>query len=868
MTAASIPSYGATSSSPDPTCNEDSDRTLANTPRLRTSENSTRDGYDSHGYDTFPTERSRLIAPSSPSLLSQSDADPTLPVRTDHERPKQPQNSSRVLIITLGLLCFLMMSILFIGFLLPEVAQEYSKTAADLRLSSLSLDSFTQSGARVRVRARVAMNATKVKGFLPRSVGILAGSVARQVKLGSSEVSLYLPEYPDGMIGTVVFPDIVVNLGNGQATDIDMLCDIVPGHLDGVKPALSDYLAGKIHSIRVQGESDIPVRSGILPLGTHRIVQEVIFREIPTLPSIELSRLNLAEIDTPERKALGANVTVSVQNKYPINIAIPPLGFSVLLLSCEQEFIEIAVAQTSTINIQPHQPIVADVAGVIQSIPFALIETCPGTGTSPLDDLLGQYVQGHCSTAYIRGLPFENTNPSLPAWVGDILSSVTIPIPFPGGHAFKDLLKSFSLNDVKFQLPDPSAEPGAPEASPRLSATVQAIVRLPQEMNAPLDVSKILANADIFYMGKKLGEFHFPTWAAATTVQNDKAHELEVDARVEDVPLNITDPDVFSEVAQKIIFGGGGVKLQAVGTADVKVGIASLGAFVIRGIPAQGDVMIKGGNYTLDEVHPQPNEITIISSTRTSVKLGANITFNNPTNYTANIPYINIAFMKNDTLLGNGTARDISVTLGRNNAIFEAFWAPAEGGDAAWDVGAVLLGDYVSGKNTTITVKLHGKSLPTLPDISKALSALKFEIPLPRIPQSRDPDSPDEPTDPSRFVQSATLHLASSTGTFVLNNPLKKDTIFMTNLTGFASHEGVVLGTLNYTYQFAIPPGISETPKLPVDWTLNGVGYDILKKAIGGILKIDAKAQSSIKLGQWEDRLSFEGNGIGAHVRF
>ncbi|KAK6339094.1 hypothetical protein TWF696_009881 [Orbilia brochopaga] len=876
MAAASapFPSYGATSSPPASASafhlDDDSDRTLANTPlrpkstsSLNNDDDSDGYGYGSrHVYNDFQTERSPLIPAADAGL--QTPSDPAVGARTDHERGKQRQHFPLALLMALGLLCSLMVLILFLGFFLPEAAQKYAKEAAQVQLSSLSVDSFTANAVRVRVQARVAIDAARVDAPLSRRLGILVGSVARKIRIGSSEATLYLPDYPDGLLGTASFPDFSINLGNGQLTDIDIICEVVPGSIDGIKPALGDYLAGQIHSLRVQVESDVPLSSGIIALGTHKIVEEVILKDIPGLPTAELSRLNLAEVELPEQKALGANVTVSVNNGYPINLEVPALSFSVLLLSCDQQFVEVAVARTSAIEIRPYEPIVADVKGLIKSIPFALIETCPGTGTSPLDDLLGQYVRGHSATAYIRGLPSDDKDSGVPAWLEEFLTSVTIPVPFPGGHAFKDIVKSFSLRDVDFQFPEPSADPDGPDSPPIISATVQAIIQLPQEVNALLDVSKILANADILYHGKKLGEFHVPNWAPATTIQHQKQHELEIIARVERVPLNVTDAEVLSEVVRKIYFGGGGgVKLQAVGTADVNVKLASLGAFVIRGIPAQGDIVVKGGNFTLDDIHPRPKGITVLSSTKRSVKLRANVMFHNPTNYTATVPYFNIAFMKNGTVLGNGTVRNLVVGLGRNHAMVEAFWAPSDGGDTARATGVRLLNKYVSGKNTSLTVRAHGKSLPALPELSKALGSLEIDIPLPSIPSDNDPDSPNN----HHFVQSATLHVSSSTGTFVLRNPLAKDTIFLSNLTGVAFHNGTILGTLNYTYQFAIPPGISETPKLPVEWSLDGVGYDIVRKAIWGVLDIDAKAQCNIKLGNWEEKLSFEGSGIGAHVK-
>ncbi|KAK6509981.1 hypothetical protein TWF481_004695 [Arthrobotrys musiformis] len=247
--------------------------------------------------------------------------------------------------------------------------------------------------------------------------------------------------------------------------------------------------------------------------------------------------------------------------------------------------------------------------------------------------------------------------------------------------------------------------------------------------------------------------------------------------------------------------------------------------------------------------------------------MSAKITFINPTNYTATIPYLNILFIKNGTILGNGTLINAAIGLGENRVDVEAFWAPADGGDEARVVGMALLGEYVSGQNSTITVRAHERSLPSLPTLSKALKSLELALPLPPPPVDSSPNPPDDgSTDPPRFVQSATLHVFSSTGSFELRNPFQKDTLFISSIDGVATYNNTVLGTMDYEYQIAIPPGLSETPNIPVKWTLKGVGYDILKRAAGGILKIDAQAECNVRIGRWEERLKFHGSGIGAHV--
>ena len=60
---------------------------------------------------------------------------------------------------------------------------------------------------------------------------------------------------------------------------------------------------------------------------------------------------------------------------------------------------------------------------------------------------------------------------------------------------------------------------------------------------------------------------------------------------------------------------------------------------------------------------------------------------------------------------------------------------------------------------------------------------------------------------------------------------------------------------------------MSTTPHLPVDWTLDGVGFEAVKKALGGDLKLDAEAVIGIRVGLWQEKIWFKGKGVGAKVR-
>jgi len=221
----------------------------------------------------------------------------------------------------------------------------------------------------------------------------------------------------------------------------------------------------------------------------------------------------------------------------------------------------------------------------------------------------------------------------------------------------------------------------------------------------------------------------------------------------------------------------------------------------------------------------------------------------------------------------------LNLGLGHNTAIVHGIWSPLDDGHHAVSIGRDLLGAYVSGKNTTITIRPHEFTIPSLPSLSKSFSNISIEIPTPKLSHNNDPSDPSYPDpdfpddDPNKdptahhFIRSATLHLLSSTGTFILDNPISNIPIYILSINGTASHEGTLLGTIDYHLPMNIPPGVSESSKVPVSWTLRGVGYDILRRAVGGVLKVDAVAVCEVQVGKWTERIRFEGGGIGAFVR-
>jgi hypothetical protein len=271
------------------------------------------------------------------------------------------------------------------------------------------------------------------------------------------------------------------------------------------------------------------------------------------------------------------------------------------------------------------------------------------------------------------------------------------------------------------------------------------------------------------------------------------------------------------------------------------------------------------------DVKPRVDNLRILSTSKTRLEIEARVNFTNPTEYTAHVPYVNIHILNNGSVLGDAIAMNVDVVQGDNlGMIVKASWDPTTfGGDDAKGIGRELLSQYISGFNTTLTFRTHENSIPYQPSLGETLSKFEVEIPTPRlrIPSSPGNDDSDDGGAP-HFIDNAVFHLWSSTAEFTLLSPLQYTTIFVTsiNATAYYNHTEPV-GHIDYDLPFKVTPGRSTSPRLPVQWSLDSVGYDKIRKALGGELRLDARGDVKIRVGNWNEEFWYLGHGIGAEVR-
>lgn len=251
------------------------------------------------------------------------------------------------------------------------------------------------------------------------------------------------------------------------------------------------------------------------------------------------------------------------------------------------------------------------------------------------------------------------------------------------------------------------------------------------------------------------------------------------------------------------------------------------------------------------------------------------INFTNPTNYSATVPYFSINILVNGTKVGQALAKNMFVKPGNNtDLLVSAVWDPfTNGGQKGKEIGREMLSQYISGFNTSITLQADEGTVPAQPSLGKLLSKYPFTLPAPHLSTPKEPndgdgdDGDDEDDSKTHFIRDAVMHLLTSTASFTLSSPFQHTTMFITSLNATAYYEGHPAGVIDYDLPFAVPPGLSETPRLPVDWSLGSVGYEAIRKALGGRLKLNAFAYVGVRIGEWRETIWFKGGKIGASVR-
>lgn len=177
----------------------------------------------------------------------------------------------------MGILGCVAVAIIILAFIVPDAVQEYAQQAAVIEPTSLSIDSITADGVRARIQANFQLDGSRVKNDHVRRIGRASTWVANQLGSDKAEIDVYVPDYGNILLGSAVIPPLVVSLRDGVTTQFDFIADVRPGNVEGMRMIANDWLDGKLDKLRLNGKTDLNLKSGLIPLGTHAVSETLVF---------------------------------------------------------------------------------------------------------------------------------------------------------------------------------------------------------------------------------------------------------------------------------------------------------------------------------------------------------------------------------------------------------------------------------------------------------------------------------------------------------------------------------------------------------------------------------------------------------------
>ncbi|KAI0999603.1 hypothetical protein K3495_g8596 [Podosphaera aphanis] len=499
-------------------------------------------------------------------------------------------------IVFLGLLTVMVMFGVFIA---PATIKIYANEALSIEPSRLTINSVTDSGVTAHVQAEVKINASRVQDRHVRDIGRLGTWVARKIEVQGSNVDMFLPEFGNMFIGTVMIPSVVLDVRNNHNTKLDFSVGIDLGDIAGLQRFVRDAVRGRLNQVRILGKAKVSLKSGIISLGTQSISKMMIFQggDMLKIPRYDLTKLSFSETPTfhDGHHGITANVSISVENKYPVELNIPAIWFEILIPDCDRnDLIKVENIIVNPNHVYPYQRAIFEAGTVIRDLAKPILQTCPGHGSSPLEIILNDFIHQKNVTVFIRGS--KSSESQLPGWISRIISNITVPVSFPG-QTLDGVIKNFSITDTKFSPPDIFADPGSEEADPHISGRIEATVHLPKSINFNFNVSKARATSQVFYKQQKLGDLNIMEWQEAESkLLEDRdvtGLEIKIWTYIENARLKITDRSVFSRLFEALLLEGNTVTLEIKALVDIQVSTV-LGEFVTKKLPAEGSIPVLG----------------------------------------------------------------------------------------------------------------------------------------------------------------------------------------------------------------------------------------------------------------------------------
>lgn len=658
----------------------------------------------------------------------------------------------------------------------------------------------------------------------------------------------------------------------------------------GIGHVLDTVKAAKLSRALWAGDGPdvVPLRvvariGGMLPFTfkVHMLLDVRIARQL------EVPQPTIRLLTVEERSEGGFAVGLELEARAPLSVSssLPATAWEVYIDGCDAvrhdkaSLAELTVAPT-TVHCRKDE-----LCAVVSNVTMGRLATTAqrrcSSGSSPLEIFARNALGEKSSHVYIGGAKKQE---AMPDWATDLLRQLVLPVELPAQSFQIPDLQELALSNVTVHVENEASSSKLASAS----GGVSVIVPMPWPVSFHQLIATVGGAIELMHRGQSFARIGLND--ATASVRSAHARAVVAKAVVADTAVSITNYDVFAAALQSLLRGN--TSFEARGRAsidsDTPLGHIQLSELPLPAVPVNVPHMGLPG-----QIPAKINGIDVVSSTETLLLLKVDGTIKSPLPHSVDLDERVQALVDYDDIEVGQLSVD-RLCLRQQESPLTAFIAFNRTTDAQKEAGAKMLGQYLSGDQTLVTLRAYEDSMPSRPELARALAAVPIEITLP-LPQMELPTDDGDDADSqsmaveksdndkdkphhsgSPFLVKSSFHFFTSTASFVLRNPLN-ESVLIDRLSAVASYRGGPVGTLEFDASLLGEKPIvlagdaptTETPRLPVRWSARGIGRDALRAALGGTLTLNATAEATVRVARFGPiELNLTATDVGAGVGF
>jgi hypothetical protein len=194
---------------------------------------------------------------------------------SEQEPPGGRRTRSWWTIISIIILLVITVNIIVFVFLVPSAAEGYASQATSYTLGNIQIEDYTDDGMIAKAQVNVTIDSSRVMSNGVRNLGVFASSIFKHVYTKPCVVSILLPQYNGAQVALATLPALALDIRNRHLNILNITSNVTITNESVAIQLIGDYLAGRRQQIQTIGETDIHIKAGIIPLGTHHMRQEV-----------------------------------------------------------------------------------------------------------------------------------------------------------------------------------------------------------------------------------------------------------------------------------------------------------------------------------------------------------------------------------------------------------------------------------------------------------------------------------------------------------------------------------------------------------------------------------------------------------------